>query len=295
MSKDTSLAVALPTEQLANLDRIASESNIVALQEQGVFAAAVGMANAIDSLKNAITKEVMEPIMKLQGSALGFRTDKDREGGYSIDVVKEAFIEATLRGFKPVGNQWNLIAGRFYATKEGFEARFREMSKQGLITDLKLMPSVPKIGGESAVVTYSASWKWRGNADSIEGLQIPIRVNKMMGDDAILGKATRKMLAAIYSRVTGTETSDADVDDGKSIAVEATTVKEVVRTKLPADVLGTLEELLAPHEAQANKFLLDAGCITKGQTFRDVSEKIARDTIKRPAAFFQAAGVKASE
>ena len=284
--------VALPTEQLANLDRIANESNIVALQDQGVFAAAIGMANAIENLKAAITPEVMAPIMKLQGNALGFRTDKDKDGGYQLEVVKDAFVEATLRGFKPVGNQWNIIAGRFYATKEGFEARFRELSKQGLITDLKMMPSVPKIGADTAIVTYSASWKWKGNADAIEGLQIPIRVNKMMGDDAILGKAKRKMLAAIYSRVTGTETSEGDANEG-AIEVETKPAGGSTTTaaKLPPDVLGLLEESLKPHEAQVNAYLVSINFIKAGQTFRDVAEGNARTILKKVDGLLTAAGV----
>lgn len=291
MSTESKALVALPTEQLANLDRIANESNIVALQDQGVFAAAIGMANAIENLKAAITPEVMAPIMKLQGNALGFRTDKDKEGGYQLEVVKDAFVEATLRGFKPVGNQWNIIAGRFYATKEGFEARFRELSKQGLITDLKMMPSVPKIGADTAIVTYSASWKWKGVADSIEGFQIPIRVNKGMGDDAILGKAKRKMLAAIFSRVTGTETSEGDANEG-AIEVEAKPVAGATATaKLPPDVLGLLVEHLGTHEEKANAYLLTINFIKAGQTFRDLSEGNARTILKKIDGFLTAAGI----
>lgn len=291
MSQDTAVVLQ---DQIASLDKLAEESNIVVLQEQGQFAAAIGMANAIERLRTAITPEIMKPIMALQGSPLGFRTDKDSSGGYPVEVVKEAFIEATLRGFKPVGNSFNIIASRFYATKEGFEARFREFSKQGLITDLKLNPSVPRTVGEGAIVTYSASWKWRGHADAIDKLEIPIRINKGMGDDAILGKAKRKILAAIFSRVTGTETTDGDASE-PPIDVTATAAKTEAKPTpaLAPETLSKLEGFLAKHEAEANKYLVSVGWIREGQTWRDISEKNAASIINRPAAFFAAAGIKA--
>jgi hypothetical protein len=283
-------------ENFAKLDQFAAENSITSLVsgDTGAFVATLRMSQAVGALREMITPEMMKPVMDLQGSALGFRTDKDKEGGYTMAVVKEVLIEATLKGFRMVANETNIIGGRFYAARDGFERIFRDLSKQGKLTDLRLLPSVPRTTAEGSVVAYAASWTFKGIKDELK-LEIPVKVNNGQGADAVLGKAKRKMLAAIYSRVTGTEITDGEVDDGKSINVETTTVKETVRPKLPADVLGTLEELLTQHEAQANKFLLDAGCITKGQTFRDVSEKIARDTIKRPAAFFQAAGVKASE
>lgn len=294
MSNETALATPL-NDQIAALDKLAEEKNIVALQEQGQFAAAFGMANAIEDLKRAITPEIMKPIMSLQGSALGFRTDKDREGGYPVEVVKEAFIEATLRGFKPVGNQFNVIAGRFYATKEGFEARFRELSSRGLITDLKLKPSVPRLSGEGAIVVYSASWKWKGKADSIDALEIPVKINKGMGDDAILGKAKRKILAAIFSRVTGSEVSDGDATE-PAIDVSATKVADAPKVDtITAETLAALDKLLTPHEEAANKYLLNIGTIRTGQTFRDVTEKFAQTVLKKKDGFFSAAGIVKKE
>lgn len=290
MSTETSTALALP-DQIAALDKLAEDKNIVSLQEQGVFAAAFGMASAIKELRDAITPAIMEPIMALQGSALGFRTDKDSSGGYKVDVIKEAFIEATLRGFKPIGNQMNVIAGRFYATKEGFEARFRELSQRGLITDLKLHPTVPKTTADGAIVTYSASWKWKGKADSIDALDIPIKVNSGMGPDAILGKAKRKILAAIYSRVTGSEITDGDAQE-PAIDVTTKPVPEAPKVEpVSAETLAKLEKILGGHEADANKYLLSIGWIKAGQTFRDMSEKNGAAIIAKKDGFFGAVGI----
>ncbi len=280
-------------ENFAKLDQFAAENSITSLVsgDTGAFVATLRMSQAVGALREMITPEMMKPVMDLQGSALGFRTYKDKEGGYPMPVVKEVLIEATLKGFRMVANETNIIGGRFYAARDGFERIFRDLSKQGKLTDLRMLPSVPRTTADGSVVTYSASWTFKGIKDELK-LEIPVKVNSGQGADAILGKAKRKMLAAIYSRVTGTEITDGEVDDGKSINVETTPVKEVVHAKLAPDVLGNLEDLLKPIEEKANAFLLHSGSIKTGQTFRDVSDKLARSIIKRPADFFQAAGAK---
>ena len=83
------------------------------------FERAYATAKSIEVLKTLLTPEYMAPIMNLQGNRLGFKTDKDKSGGYPIDHVKNCLIEAVLTGLQPVGNQFNIIAGQMYATKEG--------------------------------------------------------------------------------------------------------------------------------------------------------------------------------
>ena len=88
------------------------------------------VANAIGYMKKALTAEMMQPIMDLQGSKLGFKTDRDlvknqqtgkyeKGPGYPLDVVTNCFIEMSLIGLLPTGNMWNIIGGNSYTTKEG--------------------------------------------------------------------------------------------------------------------------------------------------------------------------------
>lgn len=282
-------------ENFAKLDAFAAENSlemIIGDSDKGAFTAQLRLATATVQLREMLTPEVMKPIMALQGSALGFRTDKDSSGGYQVETVREVLIEATMKGFRLLGNETNVIGGRFYAARDGFERIFRDLSKQGKLTDLRMMPGIPKTTGDGVIVEYGASWTFKGIKDEMK-LSIPIRVNNGQGPDAVLGKAKRKMLAAIYSRITGTEITDGDVDDPKTVNVETTTVKEVVHAKLAPDVLGTLEEKLKPYEKAANDFLIGNGSIKAGQTFRDVPDVMARRIIKNLASFLDAAGIKA--
>lgn len=201
----------------AEIERVAQECSLVLAEADGKFERAFLMAAGIQRLRALIGPEEMGPIMALQGTPLGFRTDKDKETnkdggyGYPIDVVKEAVIEAVLRGVYPVGNEFNIIAGRCYITKEGYQRKVREYPR---LTDLRIMLQIPLMKAGGAVVPCSATWKVNGEPDTVER-DIPVKVNLGMGVDAVLGKATRKLLASVWQRLTGSLVAEpeGDVDD----------------------------------------------------------------------------------
>lgn len=233
----TELKLRVTDESIARLEDIASQCGLMSVNGGGTFTRAFKLAAGIRALRSAITDEMMDDVMQLQGSSLGFKTDKDKDRnkdgsfGYGREEVKECAIECILRGGMLVGNEMNIIAGRFYATKEFFTRVLREFPG---LTDLVLTPGVPVLvpGGTTALVPYTSTWKLNGKSDilekttrkledgSTEDTRISVRVNGGMGPDAVLGKAERKMRAAIYNRITCSNISDADVDD-RSIVVTA--------------------------------------------------------------------------
>lgn len=193
------------------------------------------LAEGVIALRAAITPLMMRHLMQLQNTRLGFRTDrlpdpyKSDPGGYPESVVKECAIEALLRGAYLVGNEFNIIAGGCYLTKEFFARAVAEFvdADGRRLTDLKLSPGVPvwKQNAGGAVVPYSATWLLGGAAMRLDR-DIPIRVNNGQGADAILGKATRKMLAAVLGRLTGSEHTipegEVDIIDAEAIPVSST-------------------------------------------------------------------------
>lgn len=84
------------------------------------------MAMAIKDLREALTPEAMAAVKELAGTSLGFLTDKKPNEQYSIDVIRECVVEAMIRGVGVVGNQFNIIAGRFYMARNGWEAKLRK-------------------------------------------------------------------------------------------------------------------------------------------------------------------------
>lgn len=174
---------------------------------------ALTVAKAMQTMRQLMQGEVMKDVMQLQGTELGFRTDKDSEGGYSENDVRDSVIAALMKGAQVCGNEFNIISKRSYLTKEFFERAVGEF--HGL-TDLKLSEGVPaKAGDAGALVSYIATWNLHGNPDTIRcertdtaDTRIPVKVNSRMGTDAILGKAKRKLLAKVYARLTGSAVGD---------------------------------------------------------------------------------------
>jgi hypothetical protein len=225
MAEEKPTALAKWAAAGQGLEKIASECiALVRADNSGRFGKAFALAQGITSLRNAITHEHMAGVMPLQGVPLGFMTDKDKENGYPENIVKDVVIEAVLNDVPLVGNCFNIIAGRFYVTKNGC---FHKVLNFPGLTDLMLDFGVPEIKGDKgALVNCKARWALNGKAGELSAL-IPIRVNSGMGADAIVGKATRKLLARVHDRLTGTQNSlpEGEVDDLDARHVNATVLQ----------------------------------------------------------------------
>lgn len=223
------------------IDRIAGTALAVFGSAES-FESELIVAQAVGDLRAALTPEVMQPVMELMNTSIGFRTDRDPSQidsktqkphiPYAVEVVRECFIEAKLRAFRAVGNEWNIIAGRFYGCQTGFERLVKSHPK---VTDLKDTFEVPRIASEKgAIVKCRAEWRQDGVKQSIER-EFAVRINAGMGSDAITGKAKRKLYAAVHSRLTGRVTPEGEVGDDAVIDVRATTIPadpaEMFKTK----------------------------------------------------------------
>jgi hypothetical protein len=175
----------------------------------------------------------MSQIMSLMDKPYGFKTDRapgtkefEENGAYDRLTVQDVMVSTALYGFRPTGNEINIIARNMYATKEGFTRKLRELTG---LSDLKLSFGVPQMKNGGAVVQCSAAWNFHGVPGSIgidenDKCEIPVRVNAKMGTDAILGKAERKLKKRIYDRITGTEHTIPEGDAGEVILETHATV-----------------------------------------------------------------------
>jgi hypothetical protein len=198
-------------------------ASVTSNKELDGFKRAYVVAMAVQELRGLLTAEYMAPIMKLQGTRLGFRTDLDvlkggaKGPGYPMEVVRDCLIEAVLMGVQPVGNQFNIIKGGCYITKEGFGVMLKNVP--GLTW--KIIPSLPRIKDASAAILMKAEYTHNG-VKGFGEVDIPIRVTESMGTDAVVGKATRKARAWLYATVTGSEAPEGDVMDADSVVTKST-------------------------------------------------------------------------
>lgn len=248
---ETSKELSVKTSELArklneNVFAVIGSDNMMGFEK------AYLIANATAQLKGLLTPEYMKPIMQLQGNRLGFRTDKDASGGYSEDVVKNCLIEAVLTGVQPFGNQFNIIAGNCYITKEGFGHLLNNWP--GL--DWEVIPGLPRIdtAKQSAAIVMRVVWSLNGIARQSRELDIPVKVNNYMGTDAVIGKATRKARAWLHGRLSGVEIGDGDASemDAKTISIDP----EVTLDQLKA-VFEEKLALLTKAEMDSAKRIID--------------------------------------
>lgn len=211
MSKDSKEVMVLLPEKL---EAVADSLNLAVTAVTGATDAVNGfkkaylVADAIEKLKSLLTPEYMKPIMALQGNKLGFKTDKDDKGGYPEAIVKNCLIEAVLIGLQPHGNQFNIIAGQMYATKEGIGHLLSKI--KGL--SYKIIAELPHIKDSSAAVVMNIHYTLN-NVSKEESINIPIKVNAYMGADAVIGKANRKARKWLYDTITGSEIPEGDIAD----------------------------------------------------------------------------------
>jgi len=201
-------------ERIKEIETVVKDCDLIALGELGELQRAFKLARGVQRLRELITPEMLKDMMALQNTPLGFLTDK-QDTGYPVAAVRDVTIEALVRGFRMTNNEVNIIAGRFYGAKNGF---MRKVASFPGLTDFRPLLGVPRIVNEKgALVEISATWKLNGRPDEYVKREIPIRVNAGMGADAILGKATRKLLAAIYAQVSGTEVPEGEPDEETAV------------------------------------------------------------------------------
>lgn len=254
----------------------ASVTSVLGSAETDAFTKAFTIAEATTSIKGLLTNEVMGSIMALQGSKLGFKTDKDDKGGYPVGVVRDCLMEAVLTGVQPVGNQFNIISGNCYITKEGFGYLLKNIPT----LSYELIFGIPVIDAskKSATVKVDIKWTYKGKSET-RSIDFPIKSNEYMGVDGVLGKATRKARAWLYTTITNVEISDGDAEEVPVVEIGA--VKEIpseaksdTTGKDPKDPITFVPQLVGEHPRKQPKV---AAYLQYIQTETKMAEKRIRD------------------
>ena len=243
MSKETkteSTAVSVRDPQnpaWVQLDDAARKMGLIVAGSDNPFTNALRVANGAAVIRRALTPEIMAPIMELQNSTLGFLTDKPGDehsaGGYPPEIVKDCVIHAMRDGLSIVGNQFNILAGRYYVTKAGLAEMLNRTGVPYQIT-----PGVPQILRETewktnaqtgkrvcakgeAIAPVEIRWNQSGEWETAN-MKFSVAVNVGMGADAITGKAVRKARAWLLERIRCEEVPTGEVEDAGAPVVDVT-------------------------------------------------------------------------
>lgn len=218
------------------------------------FQKAFVTSSAIDIIKAQLTDEYMKPIMALQGTNLGFKTDQDtvkeKQGakwitkkgeGYPLEIVRECLIEAIFLGLEVTGNQFNIIGGNMYPTREGFGYALDKI--KGLKKNFEYKNIQQPAGQKVAYVTVHITWQQDGDTAKKQTIEFPIKSNDYTSYDALIGKAERKAKRWLYNTIKGTDVSDGDVSDIPHVVVE-----DLAKHDKLVELFGLKKDFITPNE-----------------------------------------------
>lgn len=272
--EENSLVAKSDIDRWSAVTNVVAECSLDAIGKMEPIEQQLRMARGLAQLRKLITPQMLQDLMSLQNSALGFKTDKP-DDGYPIEVVRDVAIESLVRAARMVGNEVNIIGGNFYATKAFFVRKLREFPG---LTNLERTLQPPRQAGEKgALVNCSASWLLNGIPQKLAPRDIPVRVNSGMGADAILGKAHRKLDAAIYSQITGSEWAEGDADE---VRAERATNITPPKEDAPADTRSKSEKLAEAVQATGETIEVKATAAAEPKA----QEKPQPKTEQKPAA-----------
>lgn len=203
------------------------------------FADSMLISAGIEELRKVIQQQAVKArILSLMNSRLGFLTDKSGKPNwkgevqkpYAFDQIEDAVIDALINGYRLVGNEFNIIAGNFYAAKNGKERQVKELpgvASYVYTTTPAAFDPAGQDGVQYARVQCFATVMRNGETISFgsrangaeDTLKFKIRVNKSMGEDAIVGKALSKLHGRVLSYLTGRAIPESTDLDGPEAMV----------------------------------------------------------------------------
>jgi len=178
----------------------------------------------VQQLREALSDEVMKAVFEpLMNTTIGFRTDKDpsRPGKngvapkpYDSSVIRDCLIDAISYGLMPTGNQFNIIAGRMYPTKEGYTALLKNIGCKYMISvgQDQQKPEAP-----FAEIPCKINYDMNGDKGGYTFIAT-VKKDSYSSADQLRGKAERRAKKSLYEYLTGCDLGDADEESSTPIA-----------------------------------------------------------------------------
>jgi hypothetical protein len=222
----------------------------------------------IATLKENMSAEVVIALRALQNTAIGFKTDKQRDG-YADNVLVACACMALGDGLSLTGNQWNIISGQYFVAKDGWRAKLKKLGAVRISVEAG-MPEEEEAGpqNQNGACRFSAKFSGRASCaigqhtyqiESRKGEWLDTRLllssyTRELSDaaDQMRGKAEARLLKKLYYFASG----EAYVPDGEELAavevVEPARITEAPAPPEPQTQTGLAESHRLAFENQAN-------------------------------------------
>lgn len=234
---DTPLLDQVLENTAAQMEAMVKEWDSLESQNTALMVREIKQARLIKKMRDLLTEEVMDEIMPLMNTELGFKTDRPSQKyptPYTKDEVRTVLIVATLRDFHWTGNEFQIIGGRFFGGLNGYRRKFRDLEQKKDLNEFKLKFGHPKGEGLLVVPVVVGKWVYKGVAGQLLGeedgkpFELRIPANGGTNPDNLAGRAERRVLEIIWRKLKGqafagyTQTeADGDADSTDSAVWEA--------------------------------------------------------------------------
>lgn len=246
------------------------------LQLAESFGAAFQAVAVTQALSGILSDQFMQKnIMPLMNRSIGFLTDRTGKPNsrgqvlpkYDVETVRDAFIDAVSFGLLPTGNQFNIIAGRMYPTKEGFSAL---LSKLGVKYQISIALEPATMEGFSNL-TCTISYSYKGEKQSYK-LPVQVKSDAYSSPDQLKGKAERRAKKNLYEYLTGLDLGEGDAESAQERIIDEQPQPDpqAVREANTASVADRKAALRARQQAQQAKADPETG--ETGETNDDIPE-----------------------
>lgn len=200
--------------------------------------AAFMSAYVLRSLENVFTDEIMtEVFMPLMNKRIGFLTDRNGKTNnrgqtkplYTKEVVRTSIVDAICFGLEPRNNQFNIIAGNMYPTKEGYSHLLRKLGAKHVLTVGQDLSAVDSNFAQMQVII---GYEYKGEKSKLT-ITTNVKKDSYSSYDQLKGKAEKRGKKALYEFLTGIDLGDNDGDYQEAQVVdEKTKEMKVEKTKI---------------------------------------------------------------
>jgi hypothetical protein len=205
------------------------------LAKSDKFLRPIVQAEALNVLRGDMGPDCLAVVRSMENTPLGFRTDK--EGGYPDHVLRDCVIMAMLDSLGFSGNQFNIIAGQYYVTKEGWSELLEQMGATnavayaslpdpGDVTEAQANNSKKytiRMGGYAEC--FFNGKRWRAEMRRSDGFDTRRMISGYGRDlaeamNGIAGKAEATLFKKLYYTISG---KPEPVEAGEPIVIEEET------------------------------------------------------------------------
>lgn len=199
----------------------------------------VAKVTVVEMIEKVLDEAFMARVMTLQNKPYGFKTDCDLKKNppekYPVNVVKDCVIQAILHGAEITGNEFNILGGNAYFTKEYCE---NYLIKNKI--HFKLLISFSKKTPDNVwIVPVKVSWidpRDSSNTWKTENIDIPVNKFEKTKEDTLRGQAKRDAMAWLISTIRETPIPMGNVDQSVVINTEYEEIKETSKPQPSAPV-----------------------------------------------------------